>query len=59
MKRVFPHLLVLAGLWAGGHLGGAPAGAAGAQPAGAREPTDALRCWRRLISGVQSASRRR
>ena len=51
MKRVFPHLLVLAGLWAGGHLGSAPARAAVAQPAGAREPTDALRCWRRIDPG--------
>ena len=50
MNRVFRHLLALAVLWAGGHLGGVPA-AAGAQPPGAGEPTDALRCWRRVDPG--------
>ena len=50
MKRVFRYLLALAVLWSGGHLGGVPS-AAGAQPQDAGEPTDALRCWRRVDPG--------
>ena len=50
MNRIFPQLLVLAGLWAGGHAGGAGAAAA-AQPQGFGEPTEALRCWRRIDPG--------
>ncbi len=51
MNPVFRHLLVLPVLWAGGHQGGVPAVAAGAQPPGAGESLEALRCWRRVDPG--------
>ena len=49
MSPVLPPLLVLAAVWAGGQLGGAAA--AGPQSRVAGEPTDALRCWRRVDPG--------
>ena len=49
MSPVLRQLLVLAVLWAGGQPGGAAA--AGAQSEVAGEPTDALRCWRRVAAG--------
>lgn len=49
MSPVLRQLLVLALLWAGGQPGGAAA--AGAQSEVAGEPTDALRCWRRVAAG--------
>ena len=55
MNRVLPRLpmlLMLAVPGAGVHVGGGPAAAAGAQPPGAGEATDALRCWRRVDPGA-------
>ena len=50
MSPVLRQLLVLAAVWAGGQPGGAAA--AGAQARVAGEPTDALRCWRRVDAGA-------
>ncbi len=50
MNGTLRHLVALAVLGTVGHLGGGPA-AAGAQPGAAGEPTDALRCWRRVDPG--------